>query len=186
MPKIVDLTDIANSGTESNLENEAIGNDLRLPGEPLGNTSSTRMPMIADRTDVANNETDSIDNEFTMNESKNLKRIRSANEECPCQYSVCQSNQMNLTHEEFAKKNPIPESGLKHKYVKAIFVPPYPSFSDTMTAIERGKLILAWNQQKGLSETEDEAIRIVNGGKRNDETFTEYRPFDLPPFDIHF
>jgi len=48
MPKIVDLPDIANSRTESNLEIGAIGNDLRLPGEPLGNTSSTSMPMTAE------------------------------------------------------------------------------------------------------------------------------------------
>lgn len=120
---------------------EAISENLRLSGEPIGNTGSTGIPMMMDSTVV--------DNNLTRTKHHRRKRIRLS---CKCR---------SHTYQELVEQNPIIEFDPQLKYVKVLVdISNYTPITNRMDEEADITLMRKWQNDKHMSEIEDKAIEI--------------------------
>ena len=144
---------------------ETICEGLRLSGEPHGNTSTTSQSMIVDQAVVDNNATRSIRHEGVSTNYDKVPRVQASYDENDVRSIILQTDTGFLTHEEIAKKT----SPVKEKLSKGVHLP----------EVENPRNTLEFNTLRGLSEVEDEAIRIAEGMKRPEKSIREGNRFNL-------
>ena len=156
-----------NKEAENDPRVETIGKDLRLSGEPHGNTGSTSKPMIVDPAIADNNGIQSITRLCNLKEHKPLKQIQLS------------YNFDIMTHEELARKHTKIENGPKNHYLKALNPPTAPPISEEMSIETQSKTIVDWETEIKLSKIEDEAIKMFESQEGCIMPYMEKITFDL-------